>query len=203
MLGNGYALIGLSVDPTEGMSETFKQFLKQLGCQFITLYPYAERPQAHTARNLNPDVLEVEDIEGNMVNWLIKSGQDKPVALLRPDRFTFAVSRQVEINAVIQQLQQQLGLGGCASFDIVTILKKSRQNVTNVVCQLKADRADTIPSVFTKIHLHFVVTWHDVKEKQVAKAVELSAESIAQQVKCCPMAVLKSPMILKLFPRNN
>ena len=44
LLGNGYALIGLSVDPTEGMSETFKQFLKQLGCQFITLYPYAERP---------------------------------------------------------------------------------------------------------------------------------------------------------------
>mgnify|MGYP001580685267 CR=1 FL=1 len=68
-----------------------------------------------------------------------------------------------------------MGLGGCASFDIVTILKKSRQDVTDVVCQLKAERADTIPAVFTKIHLHFVVTGHDVKEKQVAKAVELSA----------------------------
>lgn len=69
-----------------------------------------------------------------------------------------------------------MGLGGCASFDIVTILKKSRQNVTGVVCQLKADRADSIPAVFTKIHLHFVVTGRDIKEKQVAKAVELSAE---------------------------
>ena len=69
-----------------------------------------------------------------------------------------------------------MGLGGCASFDIVTILKKSRQDVTNVVCQLKADRADTIPAVFTKIHLHFVVSGRAVKEKQVAKAVELSAE---------------------------
>ena len=69
-----------------------------------------------------------------------------------------------------------MGLGGCASFDIVTILKKSRQDVTDVVCQLKAERADTIPAVFTKIHLHFVITGHDVKEKQVAKAVELSAE---------------------------
>ena len=69
-----------------------------------------------------------------------------------------------------------MGLGGCASFDIVTILKKSRQNVTDVDCQLKAERADTIPAVFTKIHLHFVVTGHDVKDKQVAKAVELSAE---------------------------
>ena len=69
-----------------------------------------------------------------------------------------------------------MGLGGCASFDIVTILKKSRQDVTGVVCQLKADRADAIPAVFTKIHLHFVVTGKAVKAKQVEKAVELSAE---------------------------
>ncbi|EEY78779.1 OsmC-like protein [Acinetobacter calcoaceticus RUH2202] len=69
-----------------------------------------------------------------------------------------------------------MGLGGCASFDIVTILKKSRQDVTSVVCNLKAERADAIPAVFTKIHLHFVVTGKAVKEKQVAKAVELSAE---------------------------
>ena len=69
-----------------------------------------------------------------------------------------------------------MGLGGCASFDIVTILKKSRQDVTGVTCELKADRAESIPAVFTKIHLHFVVIVKSVKEKQVAKAVELSAE---------------------------
>ena len=69
-----------------------------------------------------------------------------------------------------------MGLGGCASFDIVTILKKSRQDVTGVTCELKADRAESIPAVFTKIYLHFVVTGKSVKEKQVAKAVELSAE---------------------------
>src|SRR5574344_169682 len=69
-----------------------------------------------------------------------------------------------------------MGLGGCASFDIVTILKKSRQDVTDVVCQLQAERADSVPAVFTKIHLHFVVTGRGVKDKQVAKAVELSAE---------------------------
>ena len=69
-----------------------------------------------------------------------------------------------------------MGLGGCASFDIVTILKKSRQDVTDVVCQLKAERADSIPAVFTKIHLHFIVTGKAVKSKQVEKAVELSAE---------------------------
>lgn len=69
-----------------------------------------------------------------------------------------------------------MGLGGCASFDIVTILKKSRQDITDVKCHLSADRADTVPAVFTKIHLSFVVTGKNIKEKQVAKAVELSAE---------------------------
>ena len=68
------------------------------------------------------------------------------------------------------------GLGGCASFDIVTILKKARQDISDVRCELKAERADTIPAVFTKIQLHFVVTGKAIKEKQVAKAVELSAE---------------------------
>ena len=69
-----------------------------------------------------------------------------------------------------------IGLGGCASFDVVTILKKARQQVTDVRTELKAERADTIPAVFTTIHLHFVVTGKELKDSQVKKAVELSAE---------------------------
>jgi putative redox protein len=69
-----------------------------------------------------------------------------------------------------------MGLGGCASFDVVTILKKARQQITDVRAELKAERADAIPAVFTKIHLHFVITGKDLKENQVKKAVELSAE---------------------------
>ena len=69
-----------------------------------------------------------------------------------------------------------LGLGGCASYDVVTILQKARQDVQGVRCELSAKRADTVPAVYTDIHLHFVVTGNAVKEKQVAKAVELSAE---------------------------
>ncbi|ADG60542.1 OsmC family protein [Moraxella catarrhalis] len=69
-----------------------------------------------------------------------------------------------------------LGLGGCASYDVVTIMKKSRQDITDVRCQMHAHRADTIPAVFTDIHLHFVVTGSDIKESQLAKAIELSAE---------------------------
>lgn len=69
-----------------------------------------------------------------------------------------------------------IGLGGCASYDVVSILQKSRQAVRDVRCELSATRADTIPAVFTDIHLHFVVTGEDIKEAQVKKAVELSAE---------------------------
>lgn len=69
-----------------------------------------------------------------------------------------------------------LGLGGCASYDVVTILQKSRQQVSDVRCELAAKRADSIPAVYTDIHLHFVVTGQDIKEKQVAKAIELSAD---------------------------
>ncbi len=69
-----------------------------------------------------------------------------------------------------------LGLGGCASYDVVSILQKSRQQVSDVQCQLSAHRADNVPAVYTDIHLHFVVTGIDIKESQVKKAVQLSAD---------------------------
>lgn len=69
-----------------------------------------------------------------------------------------------------------MGLGGCASFDVLSMLKKGRQQVTNCVAELEADRADALPAVFTRIHLNFVVTGHDLKEAQVKRAVSLSAE---------------------------
>lgn len=69
-----------------------------------------------------------------------------------------------------------IGMGGCASFDVVHILKKSRQEVTDCVAEIEAERADEVPSVFTKIHLKFIVRGRNLKAKQVARAVELSAE---------------------------
>ena len=51
-----------------------------------------------------------------------------------------------------------MGLGGCTSFDVMSILKKSRQDVVDCVAELDAERADAVPSVFTKIHVHFTVT---------------------------------------------
>lgn len=69
-----------------------------------------------------------------------------------------------------------LGMGGCTNFDVLHILKKSRQAVTDCVAELTAERADTEPRVFTRIHVHFVVRGKDLKEERVKKAVELSAE---------------------------
>ena len=69
-----------------------------------------------------------------------------------------------------------IGTGGCTAFDVVHILKKARQAVSDCVVELEAERADTDPKVFTKIHMHFVVTGKDLKPEQVERAIKLSAE---------------------------
>lgn len=69
-----------------------------------------------------------------------------------------------------------IGMGGCTSFDVVTILKKARQKVTDCVAEIQAERANEIPKVFTKIHVHFVVTGDVLNETQVERAIKLSAE---------------------------
>jgi len=69
-----------------------------------------------------------------------------------------------------------LGVGGCSSIDIINMLQKGRQDVIDCRCELKAERVDDVPSTFTKMHLHFVVTGRNIKENQVKRAVELSAE---------------------------
>ncbi len=69
-----------------------------------------------------------------------------------------------------------MGLGGCASYDVVTILQKSRQNIVDCTTRIDAERADAVPAVFTRIHLEFIVTGHAVKDALVKRAVALSAE---------------------------
>ena len=69
-----------------------------------------------------------------------------------------------------------LGMGGCATFDVIGILKKSRQQVVDCRVELNAERADAVPAVFTAIDVKFIVSGYKLKEKQVQRAVELSAE---------------------------
>jgi len=69
-----------------------------------------------------------------------------------------------------------IGTGGCSTYDVIHILKKSRQQVTDCVVEIAAERATEEPKVFTKIHFHFIVTGKDLKPEQVERAIRLSAE---------------------------
>lgn len=82
-----------------------------------------------------------------------------------------------------------LGMGGCTAFDVMHILKKSRQSVSDCVAEIEAQRAETEPKVFTKIHVHFIVTGKEVNDKQVSRAIELSAE------KYCSASIMLSKSV--------
>ena len=69
-----------------------------------------------------------------------------------------------------------LGTGGCSAYDVVTILRKARQKVRDCSVEIDAERADQEPRVFTRIHMHFVITGSQLKPTQVKRAVELSAD---------------------------
>ncbi len=69
-----------------------------------------------------------------------------------------------------------LGLGGCTAFDVVTILRRGRQQISDCQIEISAQRANEDPRVFTEIFLHYRIIGHALSSKRVAKAVELSAE---------------------------
>ncbi len=69
-----------------------------------------------------------------------------------------------------------LGLGGCALIDVILILRKSRQVFSDIRVKIDAERAENIPQVFTRIHLHFVVTAGEIDPSRVERAISLSAE---------------------------
>jgi len=82
-----------------------------------------------------------------------------------------------------------LGLAGCMTMDVVSILKKKRQPFTGLQVKVSAERADEHPKVYTKIHLEFVVQGQGVKPKAVARAIELS------QTTYCPAAAMLSQAV--------
>ncbi|MEJ2632630.1 MAG: OsmC family protein [Acidihalobacter sp.] len=69
-----------------------------------------------------------------------------------------------------------LGMGGCTSFDVVSILRRGRQDLVDCEAVIEAERSAEHPKVFTRIHVHFIVSGHNLGEQRVAKAIELSAE---------------------------
>jgi len=73
-------------------------------------------------------------------------------------------------------------VGGCSSIDVVMILEKGRHQISGCRCELQAERADAVPSVFTKINAHYVVSGTDLQEKAVQRACELSMEKYCSAV---------------------
>jgi putative redox protein len=69
-----------------------------------------------------------------------------------------------------------IGMGGCTEFDVLLILRKARQAVTDCVVELEAERAESDPKVFTRIHAHFILTGRNLDSRQVERAIKLSAE---------------------------
>ena len=102
--------------------------------------------------------------------FLGESGSGHPVVMDGPES---AGGRNMGIRPMEMLL---LGMGGCASFDVISILKKSRQQIVDCKAELNAERADAVPAVFTAIDIRFIVSGSNLKEKQVQRAVELSAE---------------------------
>ena len=82
-----------------------------------------------------------------------------------------------------------VGMGGCTSFDVITILKKSRQNVTECIAEIEATRADEIPKVFKSIHIRFLLKGINLQQKAVERAIELSAK------KYCSASIMLSKSV--------
>ena len=69
-----------------------------------------------------------------------------------------------------------MGTGGCTAYDVVHILRKSRQPVEDCIVEIEAQRAEKEPKVFTHIHIHFIITGKGLNDSAVKRAVSLTAE---------------------------
>jgi 3-(3-hydroxy-phenyl)propionate hydroxylase len=111
VLGEGIALVGLGVDPRAGLSADALHLLADLDARHVTLFPYGGRPQGLSgiARSTAPGLSEVEDMNGDMVAWFARAGfRSGAVAILRPDKFAFAVVPAAELERALQELRRQL-----------------------------------------------------------------------------------------------
>jgi len=70
-----------------------------------------------------------------------------------------------------------IGAGGCSAYDVILILQKMRQKVTDCRVELEAERAAKAPRVFTRIHMRYIVTGRGLGRDAVERAVRLSAET--------------------------
>jgi len=104
------------------------------------------------------------------VTFLAESGSGHAVVL---DGAPDAGGRNLGVRPMEMLL---MGLGGCSAFDVVLILRKGREDVSDCVVELEAERAETDPKVFTRIHMHYKVAGRGLAAAKVERAIKLSAE---------------------------
>lgn len=111
VLGEGFALIGLANDPQTALSAESKRFLASMDSRFVTLYPFGGRPQGMDIQRHTPaGLVEVEEPGEELVRWFKRGGQgNNLVAIVRPDKFLFALVAAEQLDAVLVELKQQLG----------------------------------------------------------------------------------------------
>ncbi|MEQ3725519.1 bifunctional 3-(3-hydroxy-phenyl)propionate/3-hydroxycinnamic acid hydroxylase [Alcanivorax sp.] len=112
LTSDGFTVIGLNVDPRKTLSNADMDFLSKLNTRYIALYPYAHRPQGMDGveSDAADGLQEAEDMTGSMVKWFRKAGFRKHgVAILRPDKFTFAMVKPEEQTLALEALQEQMG----------------------------------------------------------------------------------------------
>ncbi len=85
-----------------------------------------------------------------------------------------------------------MGLGGCTGIDVVLMLQKSKQAVTDCQIEISAERSDAVPKIYSKIHVHFKVFGKELNEKKVKRAVDLSAEKYCSVSKMLEATVTMS-----------
>ena len=83
-----------------------------------------------------------------------------------------------------------MGLGGCTAMDVISILKKQRQAVTDCVIELEAKRAESIPKVFEEIHITYRVSGKALRADAVNRAVDLSA------TRYCSVSKMLEPSVI-------
>lgn len=110
LLGDDFALIGLATDPQQFLSAESRTFLDAQGVKFLTLFPFGGRPQGiDVQRHTPPGLVEVEEVGEEMLKWFKRSGAGRnAVAIVRPDKFAFALVSGEQLNAAVAELRRQL-----------------------------------------------------------------------------------------------
>ncbi|HBP4632912.1 TPA: bifunctional 3-(3-hydroxy-phenyl)propionate/3-hydroxycinnamic acid hydroxylase [Pseudomonas aeruginosa] len=111
VLGEGFSLIGLENNPLTALSAESLEMLAALDTRYVTLFPFGSRPQGAKVQRHTPEgLVEVEEPDGELVKWFKRSGRGRQlVAVVRPDKFVFALVPAADLNQALAELKSQLG----------------------------------------------------------------------------------------------